>query len=101
TATTEIYTLSLHDALPISVIALDLDHCPPGARRGQAELVALALDHQRRHRHRLELRQAARRGLGRLAPRWREREGQAEHGRGADGRGGAAGPPRRPRTPPA
>jgi len=38
TATTEIYTLSLHDALPISAIG----HGPEGADRGADRLVALA-----------------------------------------------------------
>src|SRR5438552_7087212 len=35
-ATTEIYTLSLHDALPISGPELPLRHRPPGARVGTA-----------------------------------------------------------------
>src|SRR2546426_7748662 len=35
TATTEIYTLSLHDALPISAVPQDVDNRPArGARRG-------------------------------------------------------------------
>src|SRR5688572_31487830 len=33
TATTEIYTLSLHDALPILAVLLDLQLSPPGGHR--------------------------------------------------------------------
>src|SRR3712207_9044298 len=35
TATTEIYTLSLHDALPISSTVLSMEREPTGGRRGR------------------------------------------------------------------
>src|ERR1017187_7167272 len=62
-----------------AVIASDLDHGAPVAGRRHAELVALALDHEHRYGHRVELGQAARGRLGGRPPRWLEREGQAQH----------------------
>src|SRR2546422_4366159 len=43
TATTEIYTLSLHDALPISLLVGEHAVCAPPARRERPVLAALFL----------------------------------------------------------
>src|SRR3712207_7293282 len=65
TATTEIYTLSLHDALPIWPVARVAEGAPDGRRD--------AADQQRRRHH--ELRDAAQRApAARVRPRPRRRD---------------------------
>src|SRR3712207_7953454 len=66
TATTEIYTLSLHDALPIFVKVLAIDRGPGQVLRDEARAVALD--------ERAQLAQVAARGTIRRAQREADRK---------------------------
>src|SRR5205814_1297644 len=72
-----------------AVVARDRRHFASRARRRDSEPIALALDDERRHSHRLEFGEAALRRLT-AAARWLEREREAEHADGARRFRGAA-----------
>lgn len=75
------------------MVAADDDDLPARGGRRDPEAVAVALHHEDRHRHGVQLAQPVRRHRAAGTCRWLEGEGEAQHPRGTRCRGGPAGHP--------